>query len=360
MIYYDVTKMAGARQKSGLTRVSSRLQEELGTEVSPVAWDGRRKYFVSENQKEPQHFSANDWLLTVELFSSAERPGFSEWLTNRKCRTAAMFYDAIPLRFPHVTWPQSVQRHPLHMKMLADFDHVFAISRSSQQDLIGFWSWQGVEPRAKVSTIEFGADFDGSTRNTLSVPAKAGVRPQLLCVGIVEPRKNQGFLLDVCEALWREGVDFDLHIVGRVNPHFGKPLERRFKQTGKRERRFHFHPAASDAMLKKLYGEARALALPTQAEGCGLPLLEALWHGVPCVCSDLPVLRENADGAKCGSLGGGGCVTAIVDNLADWQAKLHSVLTDETVHRRLMAESIKRSLPRWADSARMLLRELRS
>lgn len=349
MIYYDVTKMAGARQKSGLTRVSSRLLEELGDSVRAVTWERSAFAFADEPAKKVD-FRPEDWLLTVELFSSGERPGFHSWLERHECRTAAMFYDAIPLRFPHVSWPQSVQRHPLHMKMLADFDRIFAISRASQQDLTGFWSWQGVEPRASVSTIEFGADFDGSARVTDPMPAKAKARPQLLCVGIVEPRKNQGFLLDVCEALWRDGVDFDLHIVGRVNPHFGQPLEKRFKQTQRREPRFHFHEAAGDATLKKLYREARVLALPTQAEGCGLPLLEALWHGVPCVYSDLPVLREIAEG--------GGCLAAAVDDRADWQTKLRTVLTEDASLAKLVREAQQRSLPRWADSARTLLREM--
>ena len=347
MIYYDVTKMAGARQKSGLTRVSSRLQQELGTGVCSVAWKDEAFVFAVEQEKKIG-FQKQDWLLTVELFNCAERPGFREWIDRRECRMAAMFYDAIPLRFPHVTWPQSVQRHPGHMKMLADFDRIFAISRTSQEDLIGFWKWQGVAPRAQVSTIEFGADFDGSARATSSPPqSKRGSRPSLLCVGIVEPRKNQGFLLDVCEALWGEGVDFDLHIVGRVNPHFGSPLEKRFKQTQKCETRLRFHAAASDATLKELYREARAVVLPTQAEGCGLPLLEALWHGVPCVGSDLPVLRENA--------GAGGCLMAMVSDPADWQKKLRTILTNADEYGRLQKEATSRPLPRWADTAQALL-----
>src|SRR4051812_9004041 len=125
MIYYDVTKMAGARQKSGLTRVSSRLLEELGDSVRAVTWE-RSAFAFADEPAEDVEFRPEDWLLTVELFSSAERQGFQAWLERRECRAGAMFYDAIPLRFPHVTWPQSVQRHPLHMKMLADFDRVFA------------------------------------------------------------------------------------------------------------------------------------------------------------------------------------------------------------------------------------------
>lgn len=349
MIYYDVTKMAGAKQKSGLTRVSSRLQQELGAAVSAVTW-ANGTFVLADEPARKVGFQKQDWLLTVELFSPNERPGFQKWLEQRECRTAAIFYDAIPLRFPHVTWPQSVQRHPGHMKMLAGFDRVFAISRTSQDDLTGFWQWQGVAPRAKVSTIEFGADFDGSARVTAVTSSLAGSRPSVLCVGIVEPRKNQGFLLDVCEALWRDGLDFDLHIVGRINPHFGQPLEKRFKQTQKREARFHFHAAANDVTLKKLYREARIVALPTQAEGCGLPLLEALWHGVPCLASDLPVLRENADT--------GGCMMATANDSAEWQKKLRKALTDQAGYARLQGEAMTRSLPRWADTAEDLLKAL--
>ena len=61
----------------------------------------------------------------------------------------------------------------------------------------------------------------------------------------------------------------------------------------------HCHSEASDGELSALYSRARASVFPTLAEGCGLPLLESLWMGVPCVCSDLPVLLENARGGGC-------------------------------------------------------------
>ena len=36
MIYFDVTKASGAAHRSGLTRVSARLLEELGTAATPA------------------------------------------------------------------------------------------------------------------------------------------------------------------------------------------------------------------------------------------------------------------------------------------------------------------------------------
>lgn len=343
MIYYDTTKMGAAKQRSGLTRVSGRLQEEFGGSVTPVNWDGKRRAFVSAASRQPVAFAPQDWLFTVELFSDAERPGFADFVGRHPCRLAAMFHDAIPLRWPHITWPQSVQRHPGYMKLLAGFDRVFAISAASAGDLKGLWRWQEVTPRARVEIISLGADFDGSHRRHRDPVIPNGARPLLLCVGIVEPRKNQAFLLDVAEALWRDKVDFELHVVGRVNPHYGKPIEARMKSLQKRETRFRFHAAAPDRELAALYAHARAVAFPTIAEGCGLPLLEALWRGVPCVCSDLPVLRENADG--------GGCVVAGVNDVADWTKKLKVVLTDADENRRLQTAAMARELPRWRETA---------
>lgn len=347
MIYYDTTKMGAAKHRSGLTRLTSRLREEMGSAVTPAFWaEGFRDY----KDRSPLAFKPEDWLLTVEMFSEAERPGFSAFVQNPPCRLAAVFHDAIPVRFPHITWPQSVQRHPEYMKLLAGFDRTWAISEATRRDFTGFWRWQGVTPKAPVEVIELGADFDSSKRVQRD-PLITTRCPLLLCVGIIEPRKNQAFLLDVAEALWRDRLNFELHVVGRVNPHFGAPVAARMLALQKREPRFRFHAQAGDRELGRLYAGAKAVVFPTIAEGCGLPLLEALWRGVPCVCSDLPVLRENA--------GGGGCLVAKVNDPADWQAKLRTVLTVAAESRRLQTEAMARPLPRWTDTAQTLMKALR-
>lgn len=329
MIHFDVTKMGAAGHRSGLMRVSERLRDELGASATPVRWPW------------PADLGGEtDWLLTAEIFSPEERPGFTEWLAQRRCRTAAIFYDAIPLRFPTITWPQSVVRHPGYMKMLAGFDRVWAISEASRQELLEFWRWQDAPHMPVVEVLPLGADFNRSPRVTTR---QSLGRARLLCIGIVEPRKNQSFLLDVAEQLWRAGVDFDLDIVGRVNPHFGRPIVQRLKKLQRSFPGLRFHEAASDALVAELYASARTTVFPTIAEGCGLPLLESLWMGVPCVASDLPVLRENADG--------GGCALLPVNDVAAWQAGLGRILTDNIEHARLTEQAVTRPLPTWAAAA---------
>lgn len=341
MIGFDVTKTGRAAHRSGLTRVSSRLLAALGDAATAVAWDNAARDFVVPAGGPLRR---RDWLLTAELFSEEERPGLTALLHRRPCGLAAIFHDAIPLKHPHFTWPQSVARHPGYMKLLAGFDRVFAVSHASREELLGFWHWQGITPVPPVDVLALGADFDGTPR----FPATAGSSPPLLlCVGILEPRKHQAFLLEVCADLWREGVGFELHLVGRVNPHFGQPIVARLAALRRSHPQcLHFHEAADDATVAALFARARATVFPTLAEGCGLPLLESLWRGVPCVCSDLPVLRENA--------AGGGCVPVPPGDRTAWQNALRSIIADDTLHRRLAAAAAARPLPTWAEAAATL------
>ena len=51
-----------------------------------------------------------------------------------------------------------------------------------------------------------------------------------------------------------------------------------------------------ESAVPDLYRGATMVVLPSRAEGFGLPVIEAMACGVPVICSDLPVLREIADG----------------------------------------------------------------
>ncbi|MDR0352961.1 MAG: glycosyltransferase [Opitutaceae bacterium] len=374
MILFDITKSSQTAHHSGIQRVNRRLLAELGAEARPVIWRAGR--WRHPGWRAPSaDIAAQDWLLTTELFCEEERPGFTRFLDARPCRLAALFHDAIPLKHPAITWPQSVARHPAYMTMLADFDRVLAVSEWSRNELTTFWQWQGRPARAEVRAITLGADFLPDTTTTATTPppppsppppaprprpretnappggGDAAAPARLLCVGILEPRKNQAFLLDVCAGLWAAGLAFELHIAGRVNPHFGGEIERKLLAMQKTQPGIRYHRAPDDAMLLGLLRAARAAVFPTIAEGCGLPPLEALRLGVPCVCSDLPVLREHALG--------GGCVAAAPGDRDAWTAALRRILTDDAWHAELRAQAATRNLPAWSDTAAQIRAILR-
>jgi glycosyltransferase involved in cell wall biosynthesis len=335
MIYFDVTKSGKAKHASGLMRVNRRLRDELGEAVTPVVW----------GKWDPAVARSNDWYLTTEIFDVDDRPGFADFLRQPSCHTAALFPDAIPLKFPQIIWPHSVARHPRYMHALSHFEHVFAISEAVREDLTSFWRWQGNPTTTRVSVLPLGADFDGGPRH----PRREQVPgPSLVCVGIVEPRKNQDFLLTVAELLWAAGEEFELHLIGRVNPHYGAPIVKRIRQLQRHRPQLHFHEAADDATFARLLDEARAVVFPTIAEGCGLPVLESLWRALPCICSDLPVLLENT--------GPGGCLPLSVNDIGAWTEGLRRLLHDDAYWCELADAAATRSLPTWAETAREIVR----
>ncbi len=337
MIFFDATKTGSSGHRSGLMRVSARLADELGAAVCAVSW-----------AKWDRRMGPGDWFLTSELFSEEERPGLTKFLLAHAGRTAAIFHDAIPLKYPHITWPQSVARHPSYLKLLAHFSRVWAVSAASRDELLGFWRWQGLTQTPPVAVLALGADFNRAVRTKRTDAGKRDA--SLVSVGILEPRKNQMLLLDAAETLWSEGMDFELNLVGRVNPHFGAPILERLRALENRFRGLRYHAAANDAAVAGLYARARVSLFPTIAEGCGLPLLESLWQGVPCVCSDLPVLRENA--------AAGGCWALATNDRAAWTDALRSVLTNDALIARLEVETATRALPVWAEAATELRAEL--
>jgi glycosyltransferase involved in cell wall biosynthesis len=52
----------------------------------------------------------------------------------------------------------------------------------------------------------------------------------------------------------------------------------------------------SDSELDRLYASATMVIQPSLEEGFGLPVVEALAAGIPVCCSDVPALREAAQG----------------------------------------------------------------
>lgn len=340
MIHFDTTKASRSAHQSGLQRVSARLLQALGKEARGVAWDSLAGGAIPPRE---------DWFLTPELFDEEERPGFSAFLKALPCRKAAVFHDAIPLKHPDWTWPKSVARHPGYMAALADFDLILAVSEASRDELAGYWRWMGLQKTPDIAVLRLGADFDGTPR--ASAPAGVGraqARPALLCVGILEPRKNQVFLAECCAKLWERGAGPDLHLAGRTNPHFGPPLEKRLRTLARAHpRRLRLHGALGDKALADLFAQCDAAAMPTLAEGCGLPPLEALWRGKPVLCSDIPPLRETA--------AGGGCLLLPASDTDAWCAALTQLCEDPKLLPELTAQACCRPLPSWAETGAAVL-----
>ncbi|MEQ9823879.1 MAG: glycosyltransferase [Puniceicoccaceae bacterium] len=353
-IYWDVTKVSKNRVFSGLNRVSQRLRQalsEAGEEVIPVAWSLRNSTYLCFPSREPIHPTTRDVFVTPELFSEHERPGANAWVQRFKGRCFAVFHDAIPLKFPEFTWPKSVARHPFYLKDLAAYDGVLANSQHSCEELLAYWDWLGIQANATVSTIPLGADFSRDPRVLTSHPNSPIL--QLLMVGILEPRKNHDVVLSAMEILRTQGKAVQLSIVGRVNPHFGKPVLRRIETLIRRGLPIRFHRQVEDSELVRLYEQADLTLFPSRVEGNGLPVIESLWRGIPTIASSIPPHLEHA------SRGGGIRIVNPMD-ASHLAATLDQFIDQPETLADLKTQALQHDLPTWKDSARVTLDALRN
>lgn len=353
-LLFDITKAAKQKHKSGLTRVSDCLRRELKAILQErfveVAWSDRRREFVAADGKAELDLSPTDTLLTSELFCEYEREGIEAFIASGRCRTYAIFHDAIPLQHPEFTWPHSVQRHPSYMKMLASFSGAFAVSQHSAILLEEYWQWLGFVNSPSVKFIQLGAD------GVFSDPSPPGQIAEgtlgVLLLGIIEKRKGQDLALEACEQLWGEGLDFELHIVGRCNPYFGKNIEKQVKQMARKTARLTYHGQLEDAALQKLFSRMHLMIFPSRAEGCGLPVLEGLWKGLPVLCTQLNSVRETSRF--------GGCSMFPAADARSLAGAMRGLLSDRKALQALTDSINTDLLPRWRDTAGEILAHIES
>lgn len=174
---------------------------------------------------------------------------------------------------------------------------IITVSESSKKDIIEFY---GVSPD-DVRVVAHGVEndfFDLKMNETYGpeIPTEAGLpdAPYLLAVSTVHPHKNWERLLAAYESVAREEEDLQLAVVGLPGKSWddvnaiieAKELSQRVHLLGWQPRK----------TLIGLFKYAEALVFPSTFEGFGMPVLEAMAAGVPIACSDIPPLRELADG----------------------------------------------------------------
>jgi glycosyltransferase involved in cell wall biosynthesis len=116
-------------------------------------------------------------------------------------------------------------------------------------------------------------------------------RDGFLCVGAIEPRKNQLLMLDAYnEAVKKNPVLPGLTIIGPDRGD-GAALKQKIVSYGLAEKVKWMTYVPVEA-LAEYYRSAKIFVFPSMYEGFGLPLLEAMRYRLPVVCGDIPVLRE--------------------------------------------------------------------
>jgi glycosyltransferase involved in cell wall biosynthesis len=167
-------------------------------------------------------------------------------------------------------------------------DAVIAVSRHTAEDLA---RRTRLDPR-RIHVVPLAASLPPSPGNVDAVLSRLKVpQPYVLFVGTLEPRKNLVRLVRAYRRLAARGSRHSLVLAGPMGWH-PQPLLRAISTMDPGD--VVLTGAVGVEELDALFRGAAAFAYPSLYEGFGLPVLEAMSRGTPCVVSSSSSLPEVA------------------------------------------------------------------
>jgi len=297
----------------------------------------------------------------------------TQWAFAGFGKTIAIFYDIIAIDMPEKMPAIVVSRYRDYLERLREFDVVAAISEDSKERLLRYWREQGQIKIPEVVAIPLGVDPvvgaecvpagravvrllaslgtpkpQRTARRAVPTNGSAGVdfseSPLVLSVGTLEGRKNHIALLEACESLWKKGIQFRLRLIGMLNKETGATAADKVASLQAAGHPVEWWPDAEDELLFASYRECDFTVYPSLYEGFGLPVLESLAHGRPCVCSGLNAMAEIVQG-------GGGCVATGEPTAENIARAMEPLLRDRARVVALSKEALARKIRSWDDYA---------
>jgi glycosyltransferase involved in cell wall biosynthesis len=264
--------------------------------------------------------------------------------------TICLIHDLLPIDYPEYFNPGWAPKYARLAKNTGRlFDAAIANSSSTAISLRAYLNAHCADDSGSLDIRVAPAGVHAFPRPRFTDHAER--RPYFIVLGTIEPRKNHLLLLNVWNRLAATVATPPRLIVigarGWLIELVVDTLERSSRLHGLVEEQNRLTDTAVGALL----AHARAVLVPSFAEGFGLPLAEALASGVPVICSDIPVFREVGRGAP-----------EYLDplDLHAWQeAVLEYSRPDSTRRSAQLLRMAEWRMPTWADHFQVVDRLLR-
>lgn len=318
-IFLDVTRLLNrlraGQLPTGVDRVglayitnyrqrASAVLSERGFSVKLSARDSQRAFDLLTSESSPRialppvvlracfNRGKSPGVLLHTSHNGMEFPRYYADMAQRGIRPVFMIHDLIPLTHAEYCRPgvEAVHRTRIHTALRLARG-LIANSQATLDSIANEAQIAGLPlPPHTIAELAPG-----------TIPCESAARPvegnYFVMLGTIEPRKNHWLMLHV----WRRLVETlgerapKLVIIGRRGWECENIVDM-LERCGPIQNAVIEESDCSDQRLRAWLLHARALLFPSFVEGYGMPLVEALSHGVPVLASDLNVFREIAGG----------------------------------------------------------------
>lgn len=388
LVLIDVTNSSNDPANSGVINVTRRLAARLSTDaelfVVFAVWDRLDGGYVLPTAHHRSYLESyagpTDWLgrlieqsgeyvpldhvlaaadprctrAPVLLFSEVALDGSpkqrASWGRDKGFRLAFILHDMLPVFEEKYIDPEIVAAFPIYVETIMQADAIWANSPFTLREFERYCSSRGLTPPVNREAIQLPGELGGS-RMLAELHKTDEIR--ILCVSTVEPRKQHRALIAAFEELQLRRSDLNLRLILIGNGYPGaESLGEWVKEAARRNNRIEWHGRVSDSELQKEFALATFTVYPSVAEGFGLPIMESLWMGKPCICHECGVMAELA--------AGGGCLTINVKEPAELSFAMERLSSDTALMDALRRQASGREITTWTAYGRSIADRLKN
>ena len=276
--------LAGAWREAGSSQRIPQAKRLARTLHTAALWRGERAL-----RRQCRSETGRVVYMLVSHHHLEKRRAIARLKRQMRASFVCLIHDLIPIEFPEYALPGQNEKHRRRIETAAALaDAVIVNSTVTREGFAPYVARAGRAPPIVVAP--FGVNL------TAGVPTEPShvKPPYFVCVGTIEARKNHLLLLNLWRQLAEELGDAAprLVLIGQRGWETENAIDMLERCPALRGVVFERTNVPDDEAARLVQG-ARALLLPSFAEGFGFPMVEALALGVPVLCSNLAALREN-------------------------------------------------------------------
>jgi glycosyltransferase involved in cell wall biosynthesis len=289
-----------------------------------------------------QIISAKFQFLDTEVIVNRDLRSNWEELGALGGRRISYIQDLIPLHYPEIVAREVAEGFEKYLAWVKNSDFFLTSSQATMEAFVHYLA----EFNLNTKVFKVGL---GVTPNAYKVIASKS--QYALMVSTIEPRKNHKRIIEAFIKLnlkAQKGCEIELFLVGNSYPD-SQYLIDFINDAIEKYKWIHYLGAISELELDELYRSAFFTVYGSTIEGYGLPIIESLNYGKPCLVHNRGVMIEHA--------AIGGCINVDMDNEQDILDGLVRIANPE-FNATLKSEIKSNLIQSWEDVTRRILKLL--